>query len=491
MTNSIDAGVARHALTALPYGTSHGDDRRPEHVYLPPSHARALAPDSMLVTGMRGAGKTFWWSELQNATVRRLVSSRFSMSGLSEKTKILTGFGEEPGSSVTPELDKYPGKDVLARLMKEGVAPRLVWRTVQAWQIAEKDHPLRTRTTWKDRTTFVDEDPEAIERLFQEHDTALDRRGVHLLIIFDALDRCADEWKDMYRAIRGLLQTALDMRSYRRLRVKVFLRSDQVAEAEIADFPDASKVLSSAVELNWPRRELYGLLWHYLANGEHGQDFRNFFGDRDWPSVDVGDSAVFSVPRTLVSGDDPQREKFHVLAGKWMGRGPKRGFPYTWIPNHLGDTEGRVSPRSFLAALRQAADDTESRNPGCATALHYDGIKSGVQAASKIRVREIREDYPWMDRVLSPLEGLVVPCRFDEVEERWNHQGVLDQLTTAVKQDDVKLPPAHIDDGPDGVRRDLETLGVFQRLRDGRVNVPDVFRVGYGLGRRGGVKPVR
>lgn len=489
MTGPIDAGVARRALAALPDGTSHGGESRPEHVYLPPSHARALDPDSMLVTGMRGAGKTFWWSALQDANVRRLVSSRISTSGLSEKTEVLTGFGVTPGSHVTPARDKYPGKDVLARLMREGVAPRLVWRTVQAWQLAEEDHPLRTRTSWKDRATFVDGDPEAIERLFQERDAALDRKGVHLLILFDALDRCADEWKDMYRTIRGLLQTALDVRSYRRLRVKVFLRSDQVAETEIADFPDASKVLSSAVELNWPRRELYGLLWHYLVNGEQGRDFRRFFGGGDWPSVDVGDNAVFSVPRALVSGDDHQREKFHALAGKWMGRGPKRGFPYTWIPNHLGDTEGRVSPRSFLAALRTAAHDTGSRNPECATALHYDGIKSGVQEASKIRVREIREDYPWMDRVLRPLEGLVVPCRFDEIAERWS--GVLERLTEAVGQEDVKLPPAHIGDGPEGVRDDLETLGVFLRLRDGRVNVPDVFRVGYGIGRRGGVKPVR
>ena len=485
MTGPIDADAARRALAALPDGTSHGGESRPEHVYLPPSHARALDPDSMLVTGMRGAGKTFWWSALQDANVRRLVGSQTGPSRLSEKTEVRTGFG------VTPALDQYPGKDVLARLMREGVAPRLVWRTVQAWQLAEENHPLRTRTSWKDRATFVDGDPEAIERLFQERDAALDRKGVHLLILFDALDRCADEWKDMYRAIRGLLQTALDVRSYRRLRVKVFLRSDQVAETEIADFPDASKVLSSAVELNWPRRELYGLLWHYLANGERGRDFRRFFGGGDWRRAHVGDRDVFAVPREMIANDHHQREKFHALAGKWMGRGPKRGFPYTWIPNHLGDTEGRVSPRSFLAALRQAADDTESRNPGCATALHYDGIKSGVQAASKIRVQEIREDYPWMDQVLRPLRGLVVPCRFDEVAKRWLHQGVFDQLTTAVEKDEVKLPPAHIDDGPDGVRRDLETLGVFLRLRDGRVNVPDVFRVGYGIGRMGGVKPVR
>ena len=485
MTSSLETGVARGAFAALPDGTSHGDDPRPEHVYLPPSHARALDPDSLLVTGMRGAGKTFWWSALQDPTVRRLVSSRTNTSGLSERTEVRTGFG------VTPAPDEYPGKDVLVRLMREGVAPRLVWRTVQAWQLAEEGHPLRTRRSWKDRTAYVEGDPETIDRLFAERDAAFNRKGVHLLILFDALDRCADEWKDMYRAIRGLLQSALDMRSYRRLRVKVFLRSDQVAETEIADFPDASKVLSSAVELSWPRRELYGLLWHYLANGEQGRDFRHFFGGGDWPSVDVGDSAVFSVPRALVSSDNHQREKFHVLAGEWMGRGPKRGFPYTWIPSHLGDTEGRVSPRSFLAALRKAAYDTGSGNPACATALHYDGIKSGVQEASKIRVREIREDYPWMDQVLSPLEGLVVPCRFDEIAERWRDQGVLDQLTAAVAQEEVKLPPAHIDEGPDGVRWDLETLGVFLRLRDGRVNVPDVFRVGYGIGRRGGVKPVR
>jgi hypothetical protein len=41
------------------------------------------------------------------------------------------------------------------------------------------------------------------------------------------------------------------------------------------------------------------------------------------------------------------------------------------------------------------------------------------------------------------------------------------------------------------VRKDLEVLGIFLRMSDGRVNVPDVFRVGCGLGRRGGVRPVR
>ena len=53
------------------------------------------------------------------------------------------------------------------------------------------------------------------------------------------------------------------------------------------------------------------------------------------------------------------------------------------------------------------------------------------------------------------------------------------------------LPPEHLDEGPAGVRRDLENLGVFERMKkDDRVNVPDLYRVGFGLGLKGGAKPV-
>ena len=484
MTGSVDVGQTRAALAALPEAARHGEAPAPEQVYLPRSHMKAMHPDSLLVTGMRGAGKTFWWGALQEVSVRRLLVRHTDRFPLSENAEVRTGFG------VIPAPDDYPSKDVLQHLIGKGVQPRMVWRTVQAWQLAGVRHPLRQQRTWLQRATYVGENPETIERLFQERDLEFDQNGAHFMILFDALDRCADDWKEMYPTIRGLLQTALDMRSYRRLRVKVFLRSDQVDESKIADFPDASKVLSSAVELNWPRRELYGLLWHYLANGRSGDQFRRLLGGDSWPSVDVGEQSVYSVPRRIVK-EDQQRDKFHLVAGPWMGRGPKRGFPYTWIPNHLGDTEGRVSPRSFLAALKKAAEDTADEHPEHPYALHYDSIKRGVQEASKIRVNELREDYPWVDQVLTPLAGMVVPCAFDEIAERWRGAGVLDRLTEDAQQSEVKLPPRHIDQGPDGVRSDLESLRVFLRLRDGRVNIPDVFRVGYGLGRKGGVKPIR
>lgn len=483
MTGALDAGQTRAAFAELPEAASHGEAPLPEQVYLPRSHLKAVHPNSLLVTGMRGAGKTFWWAALQNVAVRRLLARHVDPSSFSDADEVRTGFG------VIPAPEEYPSKDGLQRLLANDVEPRMIWRTVHAWQLAPDRHPLRQQRTWLDRVTHVLDNPDAIDRLFQERDLEFDRKRAYFIILFDALDRCADDWQHMHRAIRGLLQAALDMRSYRRLRAKVFLRSDQVDGRITTDFADSSKIIASAVELSWPRRELYGLLWHHLANGHNGALFRDFLGG-SWSSVEAGERSLHTVPRVIVK-EDQQRAKFHQLVGPWMGRGPKRGAPYTWIPNHLGDSEGRVSPRSFLVALRNAAGDTADEYPDHHFALHYDSIKRGVQEASKLRVSELREDYPWVDEVMTPLSGMVVPCTFSEISERWHVEGVLDRVREDAEQREVKLRPGHLDEGPEGVRTDLESLGVFSRLLDGRVNIPDVFRVGYGLGRKGGVRPIR
>ena len=512
--NGVDVERMRNALAELPDGTSHGDEA-PDlgDVYFPQSHLKALHPDVLVVTGMRGAGKTFWWSALQNKAVRQLMEQRYARAKLSGNTILRTGFG------VRTAMDEYPGKDVLERLLQDGTEPRSIWRTVQAWQVARsrwndaggarrarvlKQQPVwenlryRCGDDWPSRTAYVRQHPEMIDRLFEEEDAKLNEEGRHCVVLYDALDRAADEWRSMYRIIRGLLQTALDMRSYRRIRMKIFLRTDQFDKAEVGDFPDASKVLSSAVELGWPRHELYGLLWHLLGNAASAsEEVRKILSSvvepnwslRERPAVDSQGS--WRVPHPLVSDESIQRKTFHSITGGWMGKDRRRGFPYTWIPNHLGDTKGKVSPRSFLVALKSAAEDTRNRHADHGHALHYDSIKRGVREASGIRVAELKEDYPWVDRLLKSLDGLVTPCDFAVVAKRWAERDTLGGLRAEAGSMDVKLPPSRIEEGPDGVRQDLESLHVFLRMHDGRVNVPDVFRIGYGLGRRGGVRPVR
>lgn len=472
----IDIQTARSALANLPEGTSHGEPPPLKSVYLPRSHTKAIDPNTVLVTGMRGAGKTFWWSALQQSEVRKFLGTFDRRTKIHDGTEVLSGFG------VRPDPRNYPSKDVLRKLISKKFEARLIWRTVEASLLAKIGHPILRKESWLSRTKYVDQNPDQIETLFKERDNEFERKNTFCLILFDALDRCADEWNDMDLAIRGLLQTALDMRSYRRLRVKIFLRSDQVEESRIANFPDASKILSTSAELNWPREDLYVMLWQLLRQGEAGHVF---------PEIHYKQDRLFDSRHPSIPSEEFLRHQFHKISGPYMGRDPRRGFPYTWVPNHLADTKGRVSPRSFLEALRAASHDATDRQPEHEYALHYDSIKRGVQEASKIRVRELREDYPWVDRAFSSLQGMVVPCTFSEIEERWRNAAVLDRLGEEVEQNEVRLPPRNIDRGTIGIREDLESLGVFYRLRDGRVNIPDVFRVGYGLGRRGGVKPVR
>ena len=56
---------------------------------------------------------------------------------------------------------------------------------------------------------------------------------------------------------------------------------------------------------------------------------------------------------------------------------------------------------------------------------------------------------------------------------------------------DAPLGPRSIDRGGDGLIEDLIELGMLLRLPDDRLQMPDVYRIAFGLGRKGGVRPIR
>ena len=460
-----------------------GQPPDPRYTFTPLRHSRALDPDAMLVVGMRGAGKSFWWSALQIQEHRRILERWLPGSGIKENTIVSKGFGERPSP------DDYPGKDTLVQLC-DRFDPRHIWRTIVFLRVVG-DSPQTdsiSSKSWEEKVEWVVRRPETVERLLFQADEILGQDNVKHLIIFDALERTADTWPLMLKIIRGLFQVLLEFRSYRGIRPKAFIRPDHIEDSKAVDFPDSSKILGRKVELRWPRNELYGLLWQYLCNEpRQGSLFRDACSDIlkvQWEQFED----IWSIPHSLRENEDDQRKVFHAITGPWMGRDRRRGFPYTWLPNHLGDSSAQVSPRSFLAAIRHSSEDFP--RSGYNYPIYYESIKRGVQEASRIRVREMQEDYPWLEVLMKPLVGLNVPCRFDEIATRWQDEKVLEHLRDDIAGALVKLPPANLGERASGVRRDLEALGIFERLSDGRVNLPDVYRVGYGLGRKGGVKAV-
>ena len=70
------------------------------------------------------------------------------------------------------------------------------------------------------------------------------------------------------------------------------------------------------------------------------------------------------------------------------------------------------------------------------------------------------------------LAGMAVPLEPEEIAERWRSTGVLENLRLLAEPNDVRWRPRRFGGGVAGVSLDLESLGVFYRMLDGRVNIP-------------------
>jgi hypothetical protein len=465
--SQVDPSAIRNAiLDSIPRDVFAADAPDPRFLYLPDSHVRALDPDSMLVVGARGTGKSFWWGALQNTATLKIVERLFP-SRSHDRLDVVGGWGQ--GSQ--------PDKDVLAPLM--AMNPRIVWKTITLDRLDPQF--FAGSAFWKDRVALVQSDPEKIARRLSAIDEELLKARTRKLVLFDALDRVADSWPDRQKLLKGLFELLLEFRYTRSIRLKAFVRADAVEAPEIRAFPDASKLLHARVELAWPKIDLYGLFWQHLGNAQKGgKQVRDLI--KGWR----GGDARWELPEKLSKDEGTQKDLFTTLAGEKMGGSIKRGRPYVWIPNHLADARGQTTPRSFLAALRTAAEQTaEDYVP----TLDWRAIQQGVVKASEIRVDEIKEDFPWMEVVMEPLRNrLTVPCEQKEVLSLWERSAVL--KTIASSPGTKQLPPRFAE-GPAGLLRDLEQLGVLQQRSDNRINVPDLYRVKFGMGRRGGVPPAR
>jgi hypothetical protein len=414
------------------------------------------------------------------------VQAAFPEVRFDAKLKIGRGFG----TGLKPT--EAPSADVLAKLIQENFRPRSIWRAVLAFH-AGFGGEFADLKRWSERVQWIESHPEDFDELLDRADQDLDAKGETLLILFDALDRLAEDWAHINPLAKALFQVALDARSTKRIRFKVFVRPDILQDSKITGFPDFSKLLAHKATLDWRRADLYALLFQCLGNTTTGGTaFRALVKDLSGVSL-IKKDIYWVLPPALRSDEAQQEATFIELAGRAMGSSTKRGKPYTWLVNHLQDGLSQVSPRSFFAALKTAADETPE---DFVLPIDYRAIQTGVQKASQIRVQEITgEDYPWVQMVMAPLYGnLTVPCMPIEFEKIWKDQNTLSSLEEKLKVGAaflVKLPPQNLEQGATGVLRDLELLGIVQRLTDLRIQMPDVYRIAFGLGRRGGVKPLK
>jgi hypothetical protein len=468
--------------TALPEAAHAETTLEPGHIYMPSGHYKAIALDRPLVVGDRGAGKSFWLKSMVDSARRELIGKVFNFPSLL-RCDVTTGF--DPSAT-----GNYPVPRELATLINDKLEPSDIWHTVMVQACLPSIIPS-DMVNWSQKIEWVTKQSETVAKQLREKNAALEAQDKSLLVAFDGLDRLATSWKPTIVLVRGLLQTQLDFHKYTRLRTKAFIRPDLFSDPEIRRFPDASKLVSLAVKLEWDAIDLYGLMWQYLANSSDSDAstaFRGFCetaGQFKWSS---NDDKLFVLNEEIRHDESKQQSLFHKIAGKTMG-GKNSGNTWTWLPNHLSDAYGYTSPRSFLVALRSAAVDSRKRKfVGTEFALHTASIKEGVCSASEIRRNELEENLPWIKEIFDPLEGLALPSRRQDVVIRWRKAKTLESLITT--KSDVPLPEKISENEPSSILLALEQLGLCRMLDDGRVDFPDIVRVNAGMTRKGGV-PVR
>jgi hypothetical protein len=461
------------------------DATPPVSVFLPlPQHGLALRPEVVIIEGSRGAGKTALFRLIKELGDRvpdflrdRSIPGAWWVDGFSEdKAHPSVAALDELVSQLPPERDAqlraFWAVHLLSRLERAGVPGAAVPSGVVEL-LREAPHDV---TGWSLKAEArISEVMAALDRV----DDEVAAKSRYVFVSYDHLDRLG--MLDATRTTRTRLVKALvalwlsNATRLRSVRGKIFLRPDLFEEAE-QSFPDASKLRPRSVSLDWDTESLYRLVVRHLANsGPSTEPFRAWLAQK--VQVPLNPHAISPdfgwVPQGM--GVEGQRAFASALAGEVMGSGTKKGYTYRWIPARLKDAGGRITPRSMLRLIGYAAREALSNPPGQGALMLPTHLTGALPQVSRDRVNELSEEYAFVKR-LSALEGQTVLMDRRKVATLLGKPSAADD--TSKKDGDALLD-------------EMLRIGVLQIRSDGRIDVPDIYRYGFGIKRKGGAAAPR
>jgi hypothetical protein len=457
----------------------------PSQVFLPlDSHRLALRPEIVVVEGSRGAGKTALF-HLVNELGPRIRAffedpsipiatwvDAYSEHRHHPAPNVLDQLVAAIDSTNDAQLRTFWSVHLLVRLRDAGVAAaRLPDEVAARYDAAPHD-----LTSW---VALGAERIAAVMSSLDAVDAALASKRQLVFASYDHLDRLGlleQTRSTRQRLVRALVALWLSLSTrYRNLRGKIFLRPDLFEEAE-RSFADASKLRPRSVSLEWDIGSLYRLVARHFANrGPAISEMREWLASAGIELADHPGGKNFGAMPGLFS-ERTQKLFAKKLAGEVMGKGPKKGYTHRWIPARLKDAGGRIVPRSFLRLFEHAAKEALRDPPGRGPLMEPPHLVLALKATSTDRVNELHEEYPFVGR-LANLRG---------------------QTMLMAQADVIKLlnkPVAVANDGFDrdgeSVFQELLRIGVLEVRTDGRIDVPDIYRYGYGIKRKGGAASPR
>jgi energy-coupling factor transporter ATP-binding protein EcfA2 len=449
-------------------------------------HARAFDPEVVLVIGPRGAGK----SELFRAVIQLGLLPAISrhVSGVrlpsidDTKARWLAAY---------PIQAEFPDALGLGRFLKLQTDPQAILKLWFAYLIKilreEFDELARQKldrllkqpggdafANYETFNSLGDEPLLALDRL----DSMLEKSDRRIFLAYDELDTLGGtDWEVMNRAVRGLVNFwATYTRRWRRIRAKIFLRTDLYHRVSVAGGADLAKLSANRAEITWSDRNLYAVLIKRIANTNH--DLLQYC--QKSKIVFREDHALGFVPEIEQAQD--AKAFIERMVGLYMGAGVKKGLAYRWLLEHIRDGRGHALPRPLVRLIEASAElqINLSEYPRMPRLLSPTALRRALDKVSDEHVKQSLDEWPWLENLANALRGENVPWGRREIE--WKLEEVLD---TSTRTEEKQRFPT------DSSREFVDYLvevGIFRARSDGRIDVADLFLAGLGLRRKGGVR---
>ena len=495
---NITAERRASLVQALSLRTGYADESTSPRVIFPvPEHLRALEAEVVLVVGDRGAGKTQLKNALDNPDVRAaLVRHAPGVRVPSGQVEWVSGWPLGTGGPDSSGWRALLGGAPIGTDDRVAIWGAYLLRAVRQHLTSAEEQEIHgvLEARAVDARGVLEAHRQAgvaVTAVLDALDERLAREGRWLFVAYDELDTIVlEDWETMGFAIRGLVSFwAAYARRWKRLRPKIFLRSDFYRHHRDVAGADVAKLAGNRVELQWSDKNLYGALLKHILN------LRDAAGERllrEYFAKSVrttSDPVLGEIPLLTKAAD--AKPFVDRLVSEYMGMNKGKGLSLRWILDHLRDGNGRALPRSLVSLIEFAAEiELDQPRASGAHLLHHVSVRNALDRVSIEYVAQAKNhELLWLEGLGTRLQrDRGVPWKRRELVKLlsadfygfWGNKGV--------------RPPAV---NAEELLENLVELGVLRaRARPGsnqsssandEFDVPDLYLYGLDLRRTGGV----
>jgi hypothetical protein len=250
------------------------------------------------------------------------------------------------------------------------------------------------------------------DELFTKLNSALTAYNITVWLLVDRLDVAFDESSQLENnALRSLFRVYLDLITYSKISVKIFLRDDIWQRLSTGGFREASHITKSLI-ISWDQQSLLNLIVQRLV---YNPAICNFY----------------SITKESILKDSTlQNDFFYRVFPSQIEIGQRQPKTLDWMLSRITDGGRKPAPRELIHLLSASRDrqlrfyELGNSFPPLENLFDKAAIKDALPEISKVRFEQtLCAEYPSLKPYLEMLEGEKTQQSITSLAKLWKCSG--------------------------------------------------------------------